>query len=37
MENPGCVNFNDGYIYKEKMPMSRYVYLGLVITHEMAH
>jgi aminopeptidase N len=37
MENPGCVNFNDGYVYKEKMPMSRYVYLAHVIAHEMAH
>jgi aminopeptidase N len=37
MENPGCVTFNDDYLYKEKMPQSKYFELAKVMTHEMAH
>ncbi|CAD8081253.1 unnamed protein product [Paramecium sonneborni] len=37
MENPGCVTFNDMYVFKEKKPATSYTSFANTITHEMAH
>ncbi|CAD8060911.1 unnamed protein product [Paramecium primaurelia] len=37
MENPGCVTFNDFYVFKEKKPATSYTQFANTITHEMAH
>ncbi|CAK86275.1 unnamed protein product (macronuclear) [Paramecium tetraurelia] len=37
MENPGCVTFNDVYVFKEKKPATSYTQFANTIAHEMAH
>lgn len=37
MENPGCVTFNDFYVFREQQPTQRYTSLANTIAHEMAH
>lgn len=37
MENPGCVTFNDLYVFKEQKEATRYTQLANTIAHEMAH
>ena len=37
MENPGCVTFNDSYIFREKKVASSYTSLANTISHEMSH
>ena len=37
MENPGCVIFNESYIFKNKVSDQRRNYRALTIAHECAH
>ena len=37
MENPGCVTFNDLYVFREEKPIQSYTQLANTIAHEMAH
>lgn len=37
MENPGCVTFNDSFIFKDKTTVQKRTYVAVVVTHELAH
>lgn len=37
MENPGCVTFNDIYVFREQKPATSYTQFANTIAHEMAH
>ena len=37
MENAGLVTFNDDYVFREQVELSRLTRLANTVTHELAH